>query len=272
MSKLLSTSLFEKDKKRFLDIAELACSVQANYWGNSIIGENIFKVISSFANKKEIPLELLSYPFKDNELWAFTLKKKGTVFVCINSDLPVSKQVFSAAHELYHIYRYSEHMDEPDTGIESLLDSQTADEGAQTREDIEANAFAAILMMPENLLNDYIAMFNIAKDDPDVDDILTLMDIFGIPYKATVLRLYESKLINKTKATKLLAEPAETVEKRSSLTGKAKRWLRPAFGRENLGSLLDDFDFNRTHHLLTSTREAEDDIYIKEVMESFNKE
>ena len=53
-------------------------------------------------------LEILRYPFKDNELWAFTFIKKGTIFLCVNAGLPICKQVFAMAHELYHIHCYSE--------------------------------------------------------------------------------------------------------------------------------------------------------------------
>lgn len=38
-------------------------------------------------------LELLRYPFHDDELWALTFMKKGTIFVCVNSDLALCKQL-----------------------------------------------------------------------------------------------------------------------------------------------------------------------------------
>ena len=50
------------------------------------------------------------------------------------------------------------------------------------------------LLMPDQLLANQIDLFGIDKDDMDTDSVLSLMDMFAIPYKATVLRLYESKL------------------------------------------------------------------------------
>jgi len=268
MSTLLTSSLFETDKRRFQEITEDAKGFTANHWSNSIIGENIFNIVTNFASKKEIPLEILSYPFNDDELWAFTLKKRGTIFVCINTELPVSKQIFAAAHELYHIYRYSKNVDNAENSMASLLDSKTADECAESKEDVEANAFAALLLTPEQLLQDQISFFNISKESPTIDDILALMDSFGIPYKAIVLRLYECGLIKKAKALELLSVEGVEVEKRSILTGKARRWLKRDRGVENFGSLLVNIEFNKEHEFLTESRAADDEAYVKSLIEA----
>ena len=58
----------------------------------------------------------------------------------------------------------------------------------KTQEDVEANAFAGLLLMPDQLLSNQIDLFGIDKDDMDTDSVLSLMDMFAIPYKATVLR------------------------------------------------------------------------------------
>lgn len=267
MSTLLTSSLFETDKRRFEEIAEEANGFTANHWNNGIIGENIFNIITNFATKKKIPLEVLSYPFNDDELWAFTLKKRGTIFVCINTELSVSKQIFSAAHELYHIYRYSKNVDNTENSMVSLLDSKTADECAETKEDVEANAFAALLLTPEQLLKDQISFFAVSEENPSVDDILALMDSFGIPYKAVVLRLYECGLIKKAKALELLSVEGDEVEKRSILTGKARRWLKRDRGVENFGSLLVNIEFNKEHEFLTESRVSDDEAYMKSLIE-----
>ena len=261
--------MFETDPERFKEITDLARSVSSNNWGSGIIGENIFQVVSNFARKKDIPLEILSYPCNDAELWALTLKKKGTIFVCINSELPISKQIFAAAHELYHICRYVENIEDFSTNIASLLDSHTADECAQSKEDVEANAFAALLLMPELELKGYLSLFGVSSEAPSVDDILALMDSFGIPYKAVVLRLYECNLLSKTKAIELLNYPSETVVERSRLTGKAKRWIVANRGITSFGSLLDSFQFNQDNDFLTDSRKTEDEAYLKALMQSF---
>ncbi len=268
MTTLLASSLFENDKKRFNIITEDACFFAVNYWGNSIIGENIFNIVKNFAIQKEIPLELLEYPFHDDELWALTLKKKGTIFVCINNELPICKQVFAAAHELYHIYLYSKNTDETEASMVSLLDSKTANERAETKEDIEANAFAALLLMPTTLLKEQLSFFNISENSISVDDILSLMDSFGIPFKAIVLRLYECSLISESKATELLSVSTEDVEKRSIITGRARRWLTRDRGIERFGSLLENIEFNKTHDFLMESRIKSDESYLASLFEN----
>ena len=41
-----------------------------------------------------------------------TFLKQDTIFVCVNTALPLCKQFFAAAHELYHIYCYVENADQ----------------------------------------------------------------------------------------------------------------------------------------------------------------
>lgn len=262
MRTVLDTSLYENNPKRFQQICDLSRKFMGVYCVNSIIGENIFQVLSNYARRNDVTLEILRYPFQDDELWAFTFLKKGTIFVCINSELPQNKQVFAAAHELYHIHCYVEDVDQNIIRSGSLLDSKTVDEAANTQEDIEANAFAALLLMPDHLLNEQMMLYGLPKSNVAVDDILALMDFFGTPYKAAVLRLYESNNISKATATELLSVPAEDFLQRIALTGKAKRWMLDGRGIETFGSLEDNLDFNRKNELLTEPREAKDTSYL----------
>lgn len=110
MSNVLEDSLFVSQNKKFDEIQSIVRQFSAEYVGNSIIKDNIFAVIQNYARKKEIALELLRYPIHDDELWALTFLKQDTIFVCVNTALPLCKQFFAAAHELYHIYCYVENI------------------------------------------------------------------------------------------------------------------------------------------------------------------
>ena len=92
----------------------------------------------------ELALEVLRYPFRDDELWAFTFVKKGTIFLCVNTELPMCKQIFATAHELYHIHCYAEDINTSTITSGSLLDSKTVDEEAATQEDLEAKCFCRV--------------------------------------------------------------------------------------------------------------------------------
>ena len=104
MNTVLEDSLFVSQNRKFDEIQSIVRQFLAEYVGNSIIKDNIFAVMQNYARKKEIALELLRYPIHDDELWALTFLKQDTIFVCVNTALPLCKQFFAAAHELYRLF------------------------------------------------------------------------------------------------------------------------------------------------------------------------
>lgn len=231
--------------------------------------ENCEWHIQNYARKKEIALEMLRYPIHDDELWALTFLKQDTIFVCVNTALPLCKQFFAAAHELYHIYCYVENADQSYIKNGSMLDSATGDETGRTQEDLEANAFAGLLLMPDQLLHEQILLYGLDKDLVTVDSVLMLMDMFAMPYKAVVLRLFESGNISHQQAEKLLEVGSADVMERVSLTGKAKRWQLDGKGTESFGTLLEKVEYNRQHEYLTESREKEDVAYLTQLKKEY---
>ena len=266
MSNVLEDSLFVSQNKKFDEIQSIVRQFSAEYVGNSIIKDNIFAVIQNYARKKEIALELLRYPIHDDELWALTFLKQDTIFVCVNTALPLCKQFFAAAHELYHIYCYVENADQSYIKNGSMLDSATGDETGRTQEDLEANAFAGLLLMPDQLLHEQILLYGLDKDLVTVDSVLMLMDMFAMPYKAVVLRLFESGNISHQQAEKLLEVGSADVMERVSLTGKAKRWQLDGKGTESFGTLLEKVEYNE---YLTESREKEDVAYLTQLKKEY---
>lgn len=262
-------SLFYKQEKRFEKINELTKAFAANYCGNTIIRESIFGIVSNYARKRELALEILRYPFKDDELWAFTFVKKGTIFLCVNTELPICKQIFATAHELYHIHCYAEDINTNTITSGSLLDSKTFDEAAASQEDLEANAFAGLLLMPDASVIEQVNMFGISKDSMEIDDVLVLMDLFALPYKAVVLRLAESGVITKDKARSLYQKNNESIAVRIELTGKAEQWQQNSGHLLRYGSLLDNLTFNSEHDLLVDSREKSDRAYLEKIGKEF---
>lgn len=269
MSDVLAESLYKKQNRQFDKINEQAKAFAANYCGNTIIRDSIFRIISNYARKRELSLELLRYPFQDDELWAFTFVKKGTIFLCINSDLPLCKQIFASAHELYHIHCYAEDINISTIAGGSLLEAKTVDEAAATQEDLEANAFAGLLLMPDASLLEQFKMFGISQDKINVDDVLVLMDLFALPYKAVVLRLIECGVITEEKAQALLKVESAYILIRIELTGRAERWQQSSSRLFYYGSLMDNFAFNSDHELLGDMREASDRTFLEKLKKGF---
>ena len=272
MVPLLENSLYEKQKENYKDIVKCAKEFCAIYCGRTILRDNIFNVIFNYAKKNNIDLELLRFPFSDNELWAFTYLKKGTIFVCNNSELELCKQLFAAAHELYHIYCYVEDVDQHIISEGSILESETVDDMADKQEDIEANAFAAYVLMPQETLNEQIDIYEISKDDIDINEVLMLMDMFAMPFKATVLRLYECDIISNKTAEYLLGVENEEIIQKIELTGCAKRWQLSGKGMESLGSLVENLEFDIENELLVDSREKSDKIRLQEIKKKLGLE
>lgn len=265
MGDIICESLYKKQNNRFEKINELSKAFAVNYCGNTIIRDTIFEIVSNYARKRDLSLEILRYPFKDNELWAFTFIKKGTIFLCVNAGLPICKQVFAMAHELYHIHCYSEDNNTSIITGGSLLNSRIADEKATTQEDLEANAFAALLLMPDASVIEQFKIYGLSKEKIDTDGVLILMDIFALPYKAVVLRLVESGIIDEERGRELLNINSEYVENRIDMTGKAKRWQKNSNDLIHYGSLSENLKFNSEHGLLTDTREESDRKYLDDL-------
>lgn len=272
MGNVLEESLYKKQVKRFDRISDFSKEFLGVYCTNSVLGTSIFSIADNYARKRELSLEILRYPFQDTELWAFTFIKKGTIFLCVNSELPVCKQIFAVAHELYHIRCYAEDINPDTVRSGSILESRVVDKTAMSQEDLEANAFAGLLLMPDSFMREQVSLYGINGDTIIVDDILTLMEVFAIPYKAVVLRLYEGKVITESKADNLLKYDASYVSQRIELTGKAKQWQMNNVGIEYFGSLLNNLQFNSENELLTDSREESDRKFLEELKLNFQKE
>lgn len=96
------------DQKKFQELFQAVIQFNSLYNGNNIIQDDIFSVLTNYARKKQEDLDLFRFPAKDDDFCALTCVQKGRVFTYVNSWLPVSNQIFAAAHELYHIWCFLE--------------------------------------------------------------------------------------------------------------------------------------------------------------------
>ena len=257
MCRVLDNSLFMIDRKKYTKISECAISFNSLYNKNNIIQDDIFNVLENYVARHDMPFDMLRYPVKDTDLCACTFIRKGRMFVMINSALPLSKQIFAAAHELYHIYCYFEEHDSELLQSGSILAAGIIDEDAKEIEDMEANAFAAILLVPKERLDEQTDVYNLSYKDISVQTVLKIMDIFAIPYKAAVLRLLEEDKIDEKTARKLLQVAGEKISKQMELTGRASRWQEVHKDFVRFGSLpelmydVEQLDAVREERLLS---------------------
>ena len=190
----------------------------------------------------------------------------------INSSLPLSKQIFAAAHELYHIYCYFEENDPILLQSGSILESDTIDEEAKEIEDMAANAFAAILLAPKDRLNEQTDVYNLSYKNISVQTVLKIMDIFAIPYKAAVLRLLEEDKIDIKVARALLQIDVTEIAKQIELTGKAARWQEIPNNFIRFGSLSELMYEVEQFEAARDERLESDKIRLAEIVKSLRKQ
>lgn len=272
MDSFLNGILYNRNKGRFDQIKNIAAGFTSLYIGHNIIQDDIFPVIENYARIKEMPLEWIRLPIDDQELCACTFIRGGRIFVMLNSGLPLSKQIFAVAHELYHIRCYLEENEPELVKNGSILDARTIDEGTTEEEEMEANAFAGALLASVDDLEQQMRIYGINRENIELDDILTLMDIFAIPYKAMVLRLMEEGIIPESKVKELISIPGSDIEKRMMITGKAKRWALIPAGNEKLGSIIENLADNWENEILPESRLRSDMERLEEIKKRYGIE
>lgn len=258
MNKILSDSLYRVDINRFNKLRDEAKSFNTLNNGSNIIQDDIFNVIKNYGRRVEQPIEILRYPIEDEDFCACTFVRKGVLFIVCNTFLPLSKQIFAAAHELYHIIKYVNGDDDDFVRHGSILKSKDIDETEVAAEDREANAFAGLFLAPTNFLNEQIDIYSIKTLKLQVKDVLRLMDIFAVPYKAIVLRMYEEKLIDEVKADELLSVESSEINKAIALTGVAARWQKADVNHMDFGSLVECLSTNEKMGFATEKRLDDD--------------
>ena len=179
--------------------------------------------------------------------------------MCVNSGLEIGKCFFALAHELYHIYCYIENPSKSYIKNGSL---QT-EEGNGDAEDMEANAFAGVLLLNDSALDDY------RNRSVNESLIFELMETFWLPCKAVVLRLYEFGIINCAQTCYWLDCGAEKVKQYIKFYSKNDRSLQKK-NQVSLGSLEENYQIARDRGFAKESRLEQDSRYIKEIMNKLN--
>ena len=119
--------------------------------------------------------------------------KGDVVTLGVNKNHHPNRQRFTIAHELGHFFLHRQNSnifvdDEPVV----LFRDHTAAEGTKNQE-IEANAFAASLLMPESIIREQLAQQPIdAFDDTSMKQLAAQ---FGVSVRAMIIRLTKLQLL-----------------------------------------------------------------------------
>lgn len=133
----------------------------------------------------------LVYEELDDDVSGFLMKKKGKVFLAVNSHHHPNRQRFSIAHELGHYFLHLK------KGAEFFIDRtvyyrNTDSSEGKYQQEIEANSFAAALLMPRQMLEDELEKYG---EELTELDIYRLANRFGVSQQAMEFRLQNLGLI-----------------------------------------------------------------------------
>lgn len=146
--------------------------------------------------KPPIPVERLArvrgaqvrYEPLDSDLSGMLFREEDRAIIGVNAFHPKSRQRFTIAHELGHL---ALHEPSP-TGVhvDHRFLVRRRDErssSATDREEIEANGFAAALLMPASMLEEDLAGFEVDYEDEELTR--RLADRYKVSLQAMTIRL-----------------------------------------------------------------------------------
>ncbi len=161
-----------------------------------VIGEEVFKILEQMAM-------LIQYPIEDDELCGFVCQKDDRIVAFVNSAIPLEKQIFAAAHELYHIW-----YDEAALAKGEMVKDETLETLDLDSIESKANRFAAMFLVQQPLIREELDNWSVrSAQQLELSHVVRLMDVFGVPYKTIVRRLFEIGFIGRQQCEALLEIP-----------------------------------------------------------------
>jgi Zn-dependent peptidase ImmA (M78 family) len=127
----------------------------------------------------------------EEDMSGFLLREKGVVTIAVNKLHHPNRQRFTIAHECGHLHLHSDQGDRlwVDKAYSTVYYRDATSSTGDKLAEIQANQFAAGLLMPEILLKEYIG-----QDLSDVD-IFRLALRFQVSEQAMTLRLVSLDLL-----------------------------------------------------------------------------
>lgn len=121
-----------------------------------------------------------------NEISGLLLRRKNSTVIGVANEQAPARQRFTIAHEIGHLLLHAGEELHVDTDFRVNLRSDSSSKGSDVTE-IEANAFAAALLMPADFLSQDIVEMRI--DVEDSEQIEALANKYGVSTQAMTFRI-----------------------------------------------------------------------------------
>ena len=164
---------FKSRSKYYNDAEEMASAYLSAYYGNSEIEYPIspFKMLNDekvlFLIRNFNKLEGVYIPAQSGE---------DVAMVGINANRPITRQRFTAAHELCHHFR------DADKQVSCPIGQKNATEKF-------ADQFASALLMPLGELRSKVNEYKDANGNVSFDSVLLIADYFGVSFESCAYRI-----------------------------------------------------------------------------------
>jgi len=156
-----------------------------------------------FEASEKLGYRTIRYPIGAEAFLGFAMIKGSERIVFSNSSLILSREIFSVAHEIGH---QRLHLNEQ--GITLIKDDDFAESDVS---EIEANYFAACLLMPKYKVEKFIRLELKGKDIANWDglSIAIIQTAFSVSYDMVLVRLKALNILNDVVLKKLRKEKIE---------------------------------------------------------------
>lgn len=163
------------------------------------INKKAYEILSQYSNM-QAPIDIfdildklnINYSFDDMEddLSGFLLVENNLASIAINDSHHPNRQRFTTAHELGHYCLHCKGKDDHRLFVDKAYRRNTISSSGTQKKEIEANRFAAAVLMPEALIKIYVC----SNEITDID-IYRLSIKFQVSEQAMTLRLVRLGLI-----------------------------------------------------------------------------
>lgn len=237
------------------------CGLDDEY-PNLLLREDVLNILDKFCTVIYYPIHDKNNGFHINDIPIMNAREN---IVFINTAQTIEKQVFTAAHELGHIWKVDEY----------LIDKMGLTDSREDRENI-INRFAAILLMPEDIFRLHYNIEQEKYKDKGITIIdllkiiVSLMNSFFAPRKAVIYRMKELGLIYSSTADILLGKNVINEEQINRVVDK----LLQDYGLNQFLNASNRKWINGISDLLDSAEEtrAVPDALIKKMRRDFSLE
>ncbi len=185
------------DKKRQLVIERIADTVRDECKVTDYGFPNIFEAAGKMRYR------VIRYPIGSDAFLGFALIKDTERIIFSNSSLILSREIFSIAHEIGH-----QKLHLAEQGLMMIKDDDFND---RNEHEIEANYFAACLLMPKEKVEKFIRL---ELEDKNVNklsglDIARIQTEFSVSYDMVLIRLKALGILSNTSSDELKLEKIE---------------------------------------------------------------